>query len=280
MAAIASSFLEITTSDSRGLAPYTCRVKRVLLVAFCLLVVVVALSASPRAGAVLVIGLLAAGVALGSRRRAALVPTEVPYAPAVAKSTDGRVQNALRIGTHELEHLGLPYARVEHGLEVELHRGRIRVDLGYYGEVPHITVRGLVGEQTEFAFVVRRRQSPIGLPPLVDNTPLDTTMEYRLKHMGLNDENERIFKAASNRPRAFRELQESGLEEDLLDASSHARHRLEDLTYSGLFVAVTMQPAADPATAPWLLDAVQFAVPFIERMQSYLAAATIPNAQG
>ena len=232
--------------------------------------------ANPRLGAI--IGLIASvGVlALWSRRRSSLVPIE---APGGEKLQDIRVQRAITVAMEELASHDVPASRSFDGLEFDGPEGHVRVEVGYFGDAPFAIVRMDVGDESEFACIVRRRISPIGLPPVVENTPVGADIEYRLRDMPLGADIASIFAVATNRPRLVRELLAAGFEEDLRDAAHNSTHRLEDMGYGGRVLSVTVQPAVDPSTSPWLIDVLGFAETFVARLRGFLAEATIPNAQ-
>ena len=204
------------------------------------------------------------------------VPT--PEEPTSSESrTPDRVLGAVNMARREL---GQPESSVGGDIEAMTPLGRCVVRVGYQSDNPFIAVRQGLGDATEMAFVVRRHHSVLGLPRLVDNTPIDTAnIEYRLRRMQLPGSLSSAFDAATNRPRLFRELLEHGMDRALQSAQYDARFRLEDVIYGGDSMTVVLHPAADPGDAAYLRDALLFARPFCEEMQDFLAEVPVTSAQ-
>jgi hypothetical protein len=183
---------------------------------------------------------------------------------------------AMTLGRRELGQTG----EREGDIEFTSALGPSRIRVGFHTEVPFIALRQTLGDERELTFVVRRRKSMLGLPRVVDNTPVDTAnFEYRLRTIPLPDQLEQKFEAATNRPRLFRELVAGGLETDLEYLLYDPSHRLEDLTYGGDSLTMLIQPANDPTMSPWVHDTLAFARPVTARIRNFLDSAHIPSAK-
>ena len=191
---------------------------------------------------------------------------------------DPRVLAAFKVGRREA---GLP--ETEDDEDIALHSAEgfpIHLRVGYRSDIPYIALRTLVSDDTEMAFIVRRKRSPLGLPKVVDNTPIDTArFEYRLRPMPVHPEVDAYYEAASNRPRLFRQLVEAGLGEELERLIHHPLHRLADLVYGGNAVTMLLQPAADPSLVPYVHASIEVVEPLVDRLRTFLEEATIPSAQ-
>jgi hypothetical protein len=198
-------------------------------------------------------------------------------------TTSSREQDAVRVRQ------ALDLGRLEVGQDpsgklaaIELHTniGKAEVHVGYAGEVPFVGLRQPMGDDTEMAFVIRRRHSTLGLPRLVDNTPISTAkFEYRLRTIPLTGELAGAFDAGTNRPRLFRELLASGFEDALADVLYHPRYRLEDLIYGGDALSVALHPAADPTHTPWLRETLDYSAPLAAHVRHFIDVTHIPSAQ-
>lgn len=190
---------------------------------------------------------------------------------------DPRVAAAFNVARREL---GQAESEDTSEIEIAPPDGKLRLRVGYHGDAPFIVLRTAMGDETEMAFVIRRHRSAIGLPPIVDNTPIETAaIEYRLRSIPLQSELGSLFDAASNRPRLFRQLLDRGLESDVGELLDHSRYRLEDVVYSGTMLTVLVQPASDPAQVAFVHDCLEFASPIVARLRAFLTEATIPSAQ-
>jgi len=177
--------------------------------------------------------------------------------------------------------LGIPLTRSSDPIELQTAVGKVRLSSGHRNQTPFINVQWFTGEETEMTFIVRRKQSLLGLAKLVDNTPVHgSRIEYRLRAMELPPSLAETYHAGSSRPRLFRELLNSGVAETLRDGLFDPSYRLEELAFTGTSLTAIYVPAASPATAPWARDALERASGFLGLMQSFLANAFIPSAQG
>lgn len=213
-------------------------------------------------------------------------PEKVEGEPIVLPVTDpiaepdpvpARVMEAMNQGRRELGQTSL---EDDSDIEFETMDGHCRVRVGYSREVPYIALRQIIGDDTEMAFIIRRRRSTLGLPRVVDNTPVESArFEYRLRTMDLGEELDHAFDAATNRPRLFRELMDSGFRSELSYLRFHPKYRLEDLVYGGDSLTLIMHPAADPSVHPFLHDSVAFAQPIAQHLREFIGASKIPTAQ-
>lgn len=201
-----------------------------------------------------------------------------PEAPAQSRENEAvAVRQALDLARRELGH-------DETGelapIDLQTSLGRAQVHVGYASDVPFIGLRQPMGEDTEMAFVIRRRHSTLGLPRLVDNTPIATAkFEYRLRTMPLGDTLAHAFDAGTNRPRLFRELLAGGLGEALESVLYHPQYRLEDMVYGGDSLSLTVHPAADPTDTAWLRDTLDYAEPLCAQVRHFITVTHIPSAQ-
>lgn len=176
--------------------------------------------------------------------------------------------------------LGQPESETQEDIVFHTQLGKNRLKVGYHNDTPFVALRTTFPDEAELTFVIRRTRSNLGLPRVVDNTRVDTAnFEYRLRHMEIADPAGTHFEAATNRPRLFRELMQSGLQNDLQHALFDPRYRIEDLNYGGDSLTVIIQPAADPSESAFATDCITYARPFTSRVAHFLQTATIPSAQ-
>lgn len=256
--------------------------KRVLIISVVAALVVLAAAASPRVGLVLagvtIAALLVRYVQRDDRPGFEGIGHPVPPAelPDTALAPD-RVTDAVNQARREL---GQSESSVGGDIEVKTQRGTSVVRVGYQAGLPFVVVRQPVGDETEMALVIRRHHSVLGLPRLVDNTPIETAnIEYRLRSMELPGELEGAFDGATNRPRLFRELLGQGLGRQLGEAMYHPRFRLEDLVYGGDSLTIVVHPAAEPTDGPFARDCLAFAIPFGEHVRAFLETHHVSSAQ-
>jgi hypothetical protein len=203
-------------------------------------------------------------------------PTVVP--DPLPNPMDGlRLQKALEIGRRELEQ-----PEVGSGPDIVVPDSNLHLRVGYREDAPFVAVTGELFRKTEMIFAIRRRRSALGLPRLVDNTPLKSAgFEYRLRVIDLPGRLGDTFEAATNRPRLFYELLAQGtLEEQIAAVTHHTQYRLEDLVYGGQHLTVLFQPAADPADTSYANDCIDMAFPFFTTLQAFISTTKIPSAQG
>ncbi len=200
-----------------------------------------------------------------------------PEASAAATHTVDRVTSAVN---HARRELGQAESSVGGDIEVQTQNNTSVVRVGYQAGIPFVVVRQPVGEETEMALAIRRQHSVLGLPRLVDNTPIETAnIEYRLRKMELPGELAQTFDAATNRPRLFRALLANGLGHMLEHVRYHPSLRLEDLTYGGDSITVVVHPASEPGDGPFAQDCLAFANAFGEQMRRFLEEHPVSSAQ-
>ncbi len=224
---------------------------------------------------VVVAALLVREARQGNVDPAVFEPEHTPEELAIP--SDSRLARAMNVGRRELGQEELPQPE-----DIEFHSaaGRSKIRVGFHTEVPFIALRQVISEDREITFVVRRRRNTLGLPEVVDNTPVETAgFEYRLRRIELPETLSDKFEAATNRPRLFKELVAEGLDRDLTHLLYDPRHRLEDLTYGGDSLTMLIQPAADPTETPWVHETLAFARPVTNRVAHFLANADIPSAK-
>lgn len=152
--------------------------------------------------------------------------------------------------------------------------------VGYADAVPYVAITHDMGDRTEMTFVIRRPRSMLGLPPIVDNTPLQNAgFEYRLRRMDLGGAVGEQLDGATNRPRLFRELLAAGLLNDLSYALYDSQWRLEDLVYSGKALTLLVQPAVDPTQSAFAMQALMYSQPLVDRIRAFLLQTEISSAQ-
>ena len=158
--------------------------------------------------------------------------------------------------------------------------GPFRMRVQYQEHIPYIVLQSLETQETEMVFILRHRQSPLDLPPIVSNTPIhSSSIEYQLRKMSLESSLERHFEGATNRPRLFRQLLESGLASDVEALLSQTQYRLEDVVFNGRELLLIIHPAADPTQSPYVTDCRDMAQPIVERMIHFLETTPIPSAR-
>jgi len=198
------------------------------------------------------------------------------YKPEI-KTGQARTEQALTLGQWEAGDDGI----IEDGaIHTQLDWGQCRIEVGYKDDIPYIVLYTPPRAETEMVFVIRRKGSGLDLAPLVTNTPIaSSAIEYRLKTMSLPDTLNTHFESATNRPRLFRELLEFGLADLVAQQPMTERYRLEDITYNGRELVLTIYPAADPSLAPYIADCQALAEPFAVKLAEFLEITPIPSAQ-
>ena len=132
--------------------------------------------------AVMVGGVVAAGLMVRQIQRRTPELDDIPDFPPepvdrsvetadTAEIVNPRLLSALDRGRREL---GQEESGATTDIEFHTALGRSRIRVGYHTNLPFIALRQVVSEETEMTFVVRRRQSSLGLPRVVDNTPVET----------------------------------------------------------------------------------------------------------
>lgn len=202
---------------------------------------------------------------------------ELEFDDPQAKLNEKKIQDALGVGQREV---GFTPEEDQQNIVIRTNLGVTTIEVDYIEEVPVILLDIDLGASNEMAFIIRRKQSALRLPKLVDNTPIVTTgFEYRLRKIPLSTELGSAFDAAASRPRLFADLLENGFEQALLESRLHPSYRLEDLVYGGRHLTATLQPAADPATMPYIHTSMEFVQPVLSTLSAFLASSSIPSAR-
>ena len=197
--------------------------------------------------------------------------------PESPSTGDARTRQAMTLASWEMGESGT----LQNGIiQAIAPWGPFRVQVQYQDFIPYILIHSLQTEETEMVFILRRRQSPLDLPPVVSNTPIrSSAIEYHLRKIPLCAALQPHFDGATNRPRLFRELLDGGLADEVLQLLEHARYRLEDLVFDGREMALIIHPAADPADTPYVTDCLELVQPIVERMIHFLETTPIPSAR-
>jgi hypothetical protein len=157
--------------------------------------------------------------------------------------------------------------------------GAAIADITWQEGVPVVEISYPLGEPADMTFVIRRRQSTIGLQPVVENTPVTGAVgEIRLRRMPLGEPLDAYFEAGSSRPRLFRELLDLGLREALTDLADQPRFRLEDCSFSGDRLTLLLQPAGDPTVDAWLQESVDVCGYLALGLHRFIVGSVSPSA--
>lgn len=199
------------------------------------------------------------------------------FTSADAENRRVRARSAMEVARREL---GMDAAEDDDSPIPLDETGLSSLRVGYADEVPYVAITHDMGDRTEMTFVIRRPRSMLGLPPIVDNTPLQNAgFEYRLRRMDLGGAVGEQLDGATNRPRLFRELLAGGLLDDLSYAHYDSQFRLEDLVYSGKTLTILVQPAVDPTQTAFAMQALMYAQPLVDRIRAFLLQTEISSAQ-
>ncbi len=198
-------------------------------------------------------------------------------APDAPSGGDDRTHKAMTLGGWEMGETGTLQDGI---IQAIAPWGPFRVQVQYQDITPYILLHSLRTEETEMVFILRRRQSPLDLPPVVSNTPIrSSAIEYHLRKTPLCEALQTHFDGATNRPRLFRQLLDDGLADDVIRLLEHTRYRLEDLVFDGQEMVMIIHPAADPAESPYVTDCLELVQPIVERMIHFLETTPIPSAR-
>ena len=261
--------------DSLGLGPYAYYVRYTLLIfAACLLLVLTYIS--PPMGATLVF--VACAALLFRRMSAPDTETPIPESSSVDDPISTELAGpALDWARREL---GLPQTGDGSPLVLNTPHGRIELATGHRNHAPFVSVKWLVGDETEMTWIVRRKQSLLGLARIVDNTPVHgSRIEYRLRKMTFSSPSNDAFDAGTSRPRLFNELLERGLADLLQQQHYDLQYRLEEVTFTGTSLTAVYVPAAEPSNSPWATESIKRALPIVQLMATFLVESHIPSAQ-
>ncbi|MEC8025349.1 MAG: hypothetical protein VX223_15585 [Myxococcota bacterium] len=265
----------VAPDDSLGDGPYAYAVRYTLLI-FAAALVIVLTYVSPSMGATL--GFVACAALLFRRMSAPDAETLSPESSFVDDpiSTD-LAGPALDWARREL---GLPETGDEAPLVLNTTHGRIELATGHRNHAPFVSVKWLVGDETEMTWIMRRKQSLLGLARIVDNTPVHgSRIEYRLRKMALSSPSDTAFDAGTSRPRLFNELLERGLADLIRQHHFDLQYRLEELVFTGTSLTAVYVPAGEPSNSPWATESIKRTLPVIQLMARFLAESHIPSAQ-
>ena len=207
--------------------------------------------------------------------------SSAPRGSEVRAADRDRTARALALGASELDDEATEPALTSDAIHVDSPFGVADIRVSWHESYPVIEATVPIGHAAEMAFVIRRKNSPLDLAPVVENTPLPgAPVDLRLRRMPLGDGLDDRFEAATSRPRLFRELLDLGLRDALHDVGDQSRFRVEDIVLTGEALVLTLQPAADPAEAPWLAEVMQLASWLTTGVSRFLSSAAVPSALG